>query len=251
MNVKNIDISKPFGISAKGGGALGKYYHAYNERYKRVHGLGYLWFAKAPTPEVGSWTKLMEIPRTDPILEIGCGEGRDALYLTGQGYQVTAVDASPQAIQTCQKLAQKRGLVVDWRIHDALNLSKEISTRYRWVYSVATLHMLVDDNDRDRFLRELAQMLEPGGHALLVSKGNGVIELTTDPQSAFVEEERVIPHHRVKVTVPMTSYRSVSWEYHREELSRAGLIVENQMNTENFAYQQCMTVYLRKANDRT
>lgn len=225
---------------------LRKYYHAYHERYKRVHGLGYFWFVKEPTPEVVRWVRFQEIPLTEPILEIGCGEGRDALYLAGLGYRLTAVDASSQAIETCRKLARQRGLIVDWRNHDALYLSSGMTERYRWVYSVATLHMLVDDEDRRHFLREMYTMLEPGGHALLVSKGNGVMEYTSDPQHAFTEEERIIPHHQVKVKVPMTTYRSVNWKRHREELEEAGFILEARLNTENFAYQQCMTVCLRK-----
>lgn len=223
-----------------------KYYHAYNERYKKVHELGHLWFTKTPTPEVTSWIRFMRVPMTEPILEIGCGEGRDALYLASLGYQLTAVDASPQAIQTCQRLARERRVTVNWQIHDALHLTDAMSNQYRWIYSVATLHMLVDDEDRRRFLQEMYAILEPGGHALIVSKGNGVMEQMTDPSRAFTEEERVISHNRVKVKVPMTTYRCVSWERHREEVEQAGFVLEARMNTENFAYQQCMTVYLRK-----
>jgi 2-polyprenyl-3-methyl-5-hydroxy-6-metoxy-1,4-benzoquinol methylase len=36
------------------------------------------------------------------ILEIGCGEGRDALYHLKKGYGVTASDISAEAINYCK-----------------------------------------------------------------------------------------------------------------------------------------------------
>lgn len=32
------------------------------------------------------------------VLELGCGQGRNAIYLAGRGYSVDAVDFSPEAI---------------------------------------------------------------------------------------------------------------------------------------------------------
>ena len=35
-------------------------------------------------------------------LDLGCGEGGDAIWLAQQGWQVTAVDVSPTAIARCR-----------------------------------------------------------------------------------------------------------------------------------------------------
>ncbi|WP_282837661.1 FAD-dependent oxidoreductase [Microbacterium flavum] len=52
-------------------------------------------------------------------LEIGCGEGADALWLAEQGWAVTAVDVSPTAIERAGAAARARGLGIDFRVADA------------------------------------------------------------------------------------------------------------------------------------
>ena len=38
------------------------------------------------------------------ILEIGCGNGRDAKFFSAQGHNVTGIDRSNEAIDLCKKL---------------------------------------------------------------------------------------------------------------------------------------------------
>lgn len=224
-----------------------KYYQAYEERYQSVHRLGYLWFSTEPTPEVLQWKKLKEIPVTEPILEVGCGEGRDILYLANQGYQMSGVDISSQAIRKCCEIAQRKNLVVDWIVSDALFMTKQIHKRYKWVYSIATLHMLVNTDDRIFFLKELYNMLRPGGCALLVNKGDGTTERFTDSKRAFEEEERILQYKKeIQVKVAATSFRAVDWDHHIREIEEAGFTIEKMLNTENNEYQHCMTVYLKR-----
>ena len=51
-------------------------------------------------------------------LDLGCGEGGDALWLAERGWQVTAVDLSPTALDRGAAEAARRGLVVDWQCVD-------------------------------------------------------------------------------------------------------------------------------------
>jgi 2-polyprenyl-3-methyl-5-hydroxy-6-metoxy-1,4-benzoquinol methylase len=44
------------------------------------------------------------------ILEIGAGQGRDALFFANNGFQVTALDYSETAVETINKKAQTIGL---------------------------------------------------------------------------------------------------------------------------------------------
>jgi SAM-dependent methyltransferase len=39
---------------------------------------------------------------TGKVLDIGCGAGRHALYLQGQGFEVVGIDSSPLAIEVCK-----------------------------------------------------------------------------------------------------------------------------------------------------
>lgn len=51
-------------------------------------------------------------------LDLGCGEGGDALWLAERGWTVTAVDISQTALARASAEATRRGLAVDWQLHD-------------------------------------------------------------------------------------------------------------------------------------
>ena len=52
------------------------------------------------------------------VLDLGCGEGGDALWLAERGWTVTAVDISATALGRAQTEADRRGLFVQWREQD-------------------------------------------------------------------------------------------------------------------------------------
>jgi len=51
-------------------------------------------------------------------LDLACGTGRNALYLAGKGYAVSAVDSSPRAIELAEQAARKKGLKINWIVAD-------------------------------------------------------------------------------------------------------------------------------------
>lgn len=223
-----------------------KYYLAYEERYKKIHGEGLLWFSGNPTPEVANWIDYNKIPDNDEICEVGCGEGRDAFFLSRKGYKITAIDASESAISKCRELSDEMGLKVKWEIADALYINEVIQRKFKWVYSVGVLHMLVEDDDRKQFLSSLYKMLEPEGKLLLINMGDGVHERKTDTSTAFELQKRNHMATGRSVMVAGTSYRDVNWDHHKEELSSAGFVIEKAMSTENNEYGNCMTIYLSR-----
>jgi SAM-dependent methyltransferase len=53
-------------------------------------------------------------------LDVGCGEGADAMWLARNGWTVTAIDISDTALQRARDAARKVGVVVEWVCGDAL-----------------------------------------------------------------------------------------------------------------------------------
>lgn len=51
-------------------------------------------------------------------LVLACGSGRNALRLAESGFEVTAVDISPVAIDMARVESEVRGLVIEWRVAD-------------------------------------------------------------------------------------------------------------------------------------
>ncbi len=53
-------------------------------------------------------------------LDVGCGEGADAIWLARRGWTVTAIDVSDVAVIRAQEAAERAGAVVEWVCGDAL-----------------------------------------------------------------------------------------------------------------------------------
>lgn len=58
-------------------------------------------------------------------LDVACGEGRNALWLAGRGWQVTAVDFSEAGIATGRRRADEVGVTVDWVVADVVEWEPE------------------------------------------------------------------------------------------------------------------------------
>ena len=67
------------------------------------------------------WRELAEA-RSGPVLEIGCGTGRVALDLAGEGHAVTGIDNDPALVEALRERASGRDLEVTARVADARSL---------------------------------------------------------------------------------------------------------------------------------
>lgn len=47
------------------------------------------------------------------VLELGCGEGRDAVFLAQQGHRVSAVEIAPSGVAKAAELARERGVTLE------------------------------------------------------------------------------------------------------------------------------------------
>ena len=64
-----------------------KYYETYDKRYKQVHSKGLSWSTNNNTLMVEQMIKKYHL-EDQKMLEIGCGEGRDARYLLNKNYSL-------------------------------------------------------------------------------------------------------------------------------------------------------------------
>lgn len=194
-----------------------EYYKAYDDRYRQVHGEGLKWFGEKPSPIVLEILK--KYYKGGMILEIGCGEGRDAGNLLEAGYDLLATDVSEEVISFCRK--QWPEYARSFRVLDCLKDAME--EPFDFIYAVAVIHMLVEDSDRNGFYRFIRTHLKENGIALICSMGDGETERRTDPEKAFELQERVHEATGKRVYIAGTTYRSVSFDTFRAELKRNGL----------------------------
>lgn len=197
------------------------YYEAYDDRYRQVHKENLRWFAQSPSPVVMETIKEFGIQKTDKLLEIGCGEGRDAAFLMNEGFDLMATDISSAAIAFCRKKWPEYS--EKFKVLDCLK--DELATRYDFLYAVAVLHMLVRDIDRAGFYRFVATHLTDEGIALICSMGDGKSQHSSDISTAFDLQERIHEASGRVLHIAGTSYRSVCFEDFERELADGGLCI--------------------------
>jgi 2-polyprenyl-3-methyl-5-hydroxy-6-metoxy-1,4-benzoquinol methylase len=103
-------------------------------------------------------------------VDLGCGEGADALWLARQGWAVTAVDWAGVALNRVRDRVAQAGLPVTVAQGDATDAAFVASLSPTGRYDLVTLGYLhPEPEDRSRTYAHLAGLLEPGGHLLVIT----------------------------------------------------------------------------------
>jgi SAM-dependent methyltransferase len=111
---------------------------------------------------------IREVSELSPgrALDLGCGEGADAIWLAQRGWHVTAVDVSRIALARAAEHARQEGVAdrIDWQWHD---LTESFPAGAFDLVSAHFLHSEID-LPRERILRTAAASLSAGGVLLIV-----------------------------------------------------------------------------------
>lgn len=123
-------------------------------------------------------------------LELGCGPGRNALYLARQGYQVEAYDLSETAIAWAKERAAEEQLDVHFESRSVFELT--LKQEYDLVYDSGCLHHLLP-HQRISYIEMIDQALKQGGYLGLTCfapgyGGQGGPELVMDDWDVYREK---------------------------------------------------------------
>jgi SAM-dependent methyltransferase len=94
------------------------------------------------------------------VLELGCGPGRNAFYLAGEGFKVDAVDSSEEAINWAKERAEEKGRNINFIKKDIFLLKHEES-HYDFVYDSGCFHH-IPPHRRSNYLTLIERALKPG-----------------------------------------------------------------------------------------
>ncbi len=100
------------------------------------------------------------------VLDAGCGTGEHALFFAARGHRVTGIDFVEEALRRARAKAAERGLAVEFLVKDATALG-DWGERFASVIDCGLFHCFSDD-DRRRYVRGLARVVEPGGRLFLM-----------------------------------------------------------------------------------
>ncbi|GAB4173894.1 MAG: class I SAM-dependent methyltransferase [Rhodocyclaceae bacterium] len=130
----------------------------WNQRFERE---GYL-FGTEPNRFLVSQRHLLA-PGMQ-ALSVADGEGRNSVWLAGQGLEVTAVEFSPVAVEKARRLAGSRG--VSPRLHVADVFEWEWP-RERFDIVAAIFIQFAAPGEREPLFGRMKEALKPGGHLVL------------------------------------------------------------------------------------
>lgn len=100
-------------------------------------------------------------------LDLGCGNGRNSLYLAANGYDVTAWDKNPLSIQNLQTIRDAEGLEnLQAAINDLNNLS--FDGEYDFILSTVVM-MFLEASTIPRLIDNMQRCTKPGGYNLIVA----------------------------------------------------------------------------------
>ena len=107
-----------------------------------------------------------EVNRSTPVVEFGCGNGRDSLYFASQGYRVFGSDLCPDAIAQIQKKANGGGKFSECDCTDEKDVGALIQQAHELnptivVYNRFFLHS-IDKIQEEKFLSGLGKNMTEG-----------------------------------------------------------------------------------------
>ena len=106
------------------------------------------------------------LPRGASVLDVGCGEGRNALYLAERGCDVTAIDISAAGIGKLKHFAGRRGLSVSAEVRD---MKDYVFTKtYDLIVSHGSLHLIRREHWAALLQRMKANTMEGGYNVVAV-----------------------------------------------------------------------------------
>lgn len=105
------------------------------------------------------------IPQQSTLLDIGCGKGRNSIYLASMGFNVIATDISPKAIADARIRSRMYAGQIEYEVVDLAD---------EWPHTASSIDAIVDcmttvylsDPLRERALKEAHRVLKKDGFYL-------------------------------------------------------------------------------------
>lgn len=100
------------------------------------------------------------IPANSIVLDAGCGNGKNMIYLQNKGHSVKGIDFSEKLLGVCKDKN------LDVEEADIRSLPYEDNS-FDYVISIAVIHHLSTEKDRYQAINEMLRVCKPGGNILI------------------------------------------------------------------------------------
>jgi ubiquinone/menaquinone biosynthesis C-methylase UbiE len=128
-----------------------------SDRYGKSHIL-------ADTSDIEQGLRGVSPSKDANALDVATGGGHTALWLTRNGWKVTAGDIAPRMLENARALCREAGFDIETKLFPAEEMPFETGTLDLVTVRVAPHHF----SSPEKFIQETARVLKPGGHFLLI-----------------------------------------------------------------------------------
>lgn len=116
----------------------------------------------SPAPEIYYLAENWKSKKLNRVLDIGCGFGRNAIFLAKHGFTLDGFDLSKTSVETTIEKAKNQGIdFSNFFVSDMLHLPYEDNT-----FDVVLAFNVISHTDREGFkqiLNEIKRVLKPNG----------------------------------------------------------------------------------------
>jgi SAM-dependent methyltransferase len=129
------------------------------------------WYRFGKPPWVGdARSELVELVNSGSLqpgraIDLGCGEGDNAIFLARNGFEVTAVDFAPSAIAKARRKARDAGVEIEFLVDDLTRL-RHVRGQFDLLVDYGTLDDL-GERQRDDYVGRVVPLAGPGSRFLL------------------------------------------------------------------------------------
>lgn len=128
----------------------------YDKRYDQK---GYYW-GVSPSHVCFDILKTMPPTRHIRVMDVGCGEGRNAVFFALNGYDVTAFDLSHVGVEKTRELAKKAAVEIE--VFESDINTFRFTESFDIIFSTGALHYVKPDL-RGEILANYKEFTTPGG----------------------------------------------------------------------------------------
>ncbi len=119
------------------------------------------------SPKIEKFAEVAINGRIEPCktITLGCGVGRETIYLAKKGFDVIGLDFSPTAIKKARRRAKAAGVEVAFIVDDLTNL-RHIEGTFDLVTDFGALNDL-SQKSRDLYMENVLPLTHPGSQYLM------------------------------------------------------------------------------------
>jgi SAM-dependent methyltransferase len=154
-------------------------------------------------------TQYLNLPEKAKVLDLACGKGRHAIYLSQLGYKVLGADLSENSIAEARKNSTTN---LSFEVHD---MREPFSEKFDAIFNLFTsFGYFEDEADNLKTLRAIKESLSDNGFAVIdFMNVNQVIETLVPEEIKTVDQ---IDFHIKRYLKERHIYKEISFEHHGE-----------------------------------